>query len=296
LAAILFPVFAQAKAAAKQTQNISNLKNTSLAVIMYTGDYDDTYPLAQRYEPSNAAFFGIEPWVVSVQPYIKNYGVFVHPLGPALPSDPALAAWHQGLYYGMLSRAATNGATNYQADTSVGSFARRVCNSKTTKYDGLLGQGCDPVAGCGFYAGTAGTTVPSLSTTAVNNPADVLLMAEAAQWDMWAGIGVANPFTYGVYWTPANLYAANGYSYSMAGPDARRNPKPQFDPAGISTAKCTPADLCDGYLNFGIVNGTTTFAATDGHAKASDYRGGIMAQADVGADHIIKAFWPAGGY
>lgn len=42
LAAILFPVFAQAKLAAKKTSDLSNLKQLSLAVIMYTNDYDDT--------------------------------------------------------------------------------------------------------------------------------------------------------------------------------------------------------------------------------------------------------------
>ena len=42
LAAILFPVFAQAKAAAKKTQSLSNLKQIGLAWLMYNGDYDET--------------------------------------------------------------------------------------------------------------------------------------------------------------------------------------------------------------------------------------------------------------
>jgi prepilin-type N-terminal cleavage/methylation domain-containing protein/prepilin-type processing-associated H-X9-DG protein len=41
LAAILFPVFASAKIAAKQTQSVSNLKQIDLAWIMYSGDSDD---------------------------------------------------------------------------------------------------------------------------------------------------------------------------------------------------------------------------------------------------------------
>ncbi|MFM9872097.1 MAG: type II secretion system protein [Fimbriimonadaceae bacterium] len=41
LAAILFPVFAQAKDAAKKTQDLSNIKQISLAVNLYAGDYDD---------------------------------------------------------------------------------------------------------------------------------------------------------------------------------------------------------------------------------------------------------------
>jgi prepilin-type N-terminal cleavage/methylation domain-containing protein/prepilin-type processing-associated H-X9-DG protein len=42
LAAILFPVFAQAKAAAKKTASLSNLKQIGLAWQMYGNDYDDT--------------------------------------------------------------------------------------------------------------------------------------------------------------------------------------------------------------------------------------------------------------
>ncbi len=44
LAAILFPVFAQAKAAAKMTVCLSNLKQIGLALDLYANDYDDDYP------------------------------------------------------------------------------------------------------------------------------------------------------------------------------------------------------------------------------------------------------------
>ena len=44
LAAILFPVFAQAKLAAKKTSSISNSKQMNLGIFMYSGDNDDLYP------------------------------------------------------------------------------------------------------------------------------------------------------------------------------------------------------------------------------------------------------------
>jgi hypothetical protein len=47
LAAILFPVFAQAREKAKQTSCLSNCKQMGLAVMMYAQDYDETYPLLQ---------------------------------------------------------------------------------------------------------------------------------------------------------------------------------------------------------------------------------------------------------
>src|SRR5688572_26449263 len=44
LAAILFPVFAQAKLAAKKTTTLSNIKQVGTATLIYAGDYDDVYP------------------------------------------------------------------------------------------------------------------------------------------------------------------------------------------------------------------------------------------------------------
>ena len=42
LAAILFPVFAQARAAARQASCLSNVKQVALASMMYAQDYDET--------------------------------------------------------------------------------------------------------------------------------------------------------------------------------------------------------------------------------------------------------------
>ena len=47
LAAILFPVFAQAKLAAKKTMCLSNWKQIDTAMIMYSGDYDGLYARTQ---------------------------------------------------------------------------------------------------------------------------------------------------------------------------------------------------------------------------------------------------------
>jgi len=44
LAAVLFPVFVQAKAKARQVSCLSNLKQLGLAMLMYVQDYDDTFP------------------------------------------------------------------------------------------------------------------------------------------------------------------------------------------------------------------------------------------------------------
>jgi len=94
LAAILFPVFAQAKAAAKATACLSNGNQLGLASNMYANDYDDLL-YAHRYATGtdsnpflatpagNAAISGLARnrtfWISLIGPYDKNNQVFVCP-------------------------------------------------------------------------------------------------------------------------------------------------------------------------------------------------------------------------
>lgn len=294
LAAILFPVFAQAKLAAKQTVNLSNHKQLGLATIMYTNDYDDYFPLCQTTDAADSAFFGLDPWQVLAQPYVKNWGLFQHPLGPAIPSSPAaIVAWRQCQFYGAMAKAENlTAGTYYTATSGVGSFSRRVCGGQSCSYEGLFGTGCDTTLGCPFYPGGK-ASVPSYATTAVGNPSSNVMVAEGAMWDLWSQIdGVSNPCTYGVYWSPAQYDVLGAESYSMACPGARHSPKAQA-PDGA----CTPANLCDGVTNFGIQNGISTGVYVDGHAKAVDYRGGLMKNATLASGQVVlTGMWPAGGF
>src|SRR5947209_6443182 len=83
LAAILFPVFAQAKAAAKKTVCLSNTKQMGTALHLYLADSEDVFPPAYYYRNPNASgsldATGIEQWSGFMQPYIKNWGMFVCP-------------------------------------------------------------------------------------------------------------------------------------------------------------------------------------------------------------------------
>jgi prepilin-type N-terminal cleavage/methylation domain-containing protein/prepilin-type processing-associated H-X9-DG protein len=72
LAAILFPVFAQAREKARQTSCLSNLKQIGLGAMMYTQDYDEVLP-------SSFANGVVGEFVGVLQPYVKNYGIFFCP-------------------------------------------------------------------------------------------------------------------------------------------------------------------------------------------------------------------------
>ncbi|MBS1708241.1 MAG: prepilin-type N-terminal cleavage/methylation domain-containing protein [Armatimonadetes bacterium] len=62
LAAILFPVFAQAKAAAKKTSCLSNVKQMATATQLYLGDFDDSYPINSYSYPSGFTYSNTAYW------------------------------------------------------------------------------------------------------------------------------------------------------------------------------------------------------------------------------------------
>lgn len=67
LAAILFPIFAQAREQARKTVCLSNLKQLALGTLMYVQDYDEAFP--PRF---GGASGGNAPWAATIQPYVKN--------------------------------------------------------------------------------------------------------------------------------------------------------------------------------------------------------------------------------
>ena len=68
LAAILFPVFAQARAKARQGVCLSNLKQLGVASMMYIQDYDETFPPTDYDTPAGVRI----GWQALVDPYIKS--------------------------------------------------------------------------------------------------------------------------------------------------------------------------------------------------------------------------------
>lgn len=92
LAAILFPVFAQAKEKSRQTSCLSNLKQLGTAMAMYREDYDGVN-LACYYNSNGFRY----RWQEAIEPYTRNREILRCPSG--LPTaDP-----YTGMYlsYGM---------------------------------------------------------------------------------------------------------------------------------------------------------------------------------------------------
>src|SRR5689334_25380125 len=71
LAAILFPVFAQAREMARKTVCVSNQKQIGAALMMYVADNDEVYPYAQYLTPT-ASGLDQHYWHDVIQPYVKS--------------------------------------------------------------------------------------------------------------------------------------------------------------------------------------------------------------------------------
>jgi prepilin-type N-terminal cleavage/methylation domain-containing protein/prepilin-type processing-associated H-X9-DG protein len=100
LAAILFPVFAQAREKARQAACMSNMKQFATGIMMYTQDYDELFPITLPHNgvvnsgigilytvpeavlaPAPASPLTRSSWGIAIQPYLKNYNIYACPSG-----------------------------------------------------------------------------------------------------------------------------------------------------------------------------------------------------------------------
>ncbi|MEA3402959.1 MAG: DUF1559 domain-containing protein [Armatimonadota bacterium] len=94
LAAILFPVFAKARAKARQTACLSNLKQIGMAVLMYAQDYDGTFtPSDQHCDPPNYV------WSQLIEPYVKNEEIFICPSFGGVHTSTCGASYRKPSHY-----------------------------------------------------------------------------------------------------------------------------------------------------------------------------------------------------
>jgi prepilin-type N-terminal cleavage/methylation domain-containing protein len=87
LAAILFPVFAQAREQAQMSTCLSNFKQIGLGVSMYLQDWDETYPMNRisEFKGGSGECTGkgkFVSWKHETEPYVKSTAVFKCPSNP----------------------------------------------------------------------------------------------------------------------------------------------------------------------------------------------------------------------
>jgi prepilin-type N-terminal cleavage/methylation domain-containing protein len=75
LAAILFPVFAQARAQARKATALSNMRQILTGVMLYLNDYDETFPRTMETEssgfPQTVSWWAVHNYQEAINPYIR---------------------------------------------------------------------------------------------------------------------------------------------------------------------------------------------------------------------------------
>ena len=139
LAAILFPVFAQARDSARQTTCLNNCKQLGTALQMYAQDYDEGFPSWPFGKLLSSPIFkdwNYSTWVPAMMPYVKNTGVFACPNGPTTGTgwpnqaitgpkgnqmvvNLAISEYIENSEHGFSTLAALSGAKNGPAEVTV---------------------------------------------------------------------------------------------------------------------------------------------------------------------------------
>jgi prepilin-type N-terminal cleavage/methylation domain-containing protein len=170
LAAILFPVFAQAKEAAKRTNCLNNLKQIGTGMMLYMGDSDGVYPCwATTSPPVNGGTSNEIPPDLQLMPYMKNDQVW------KCPSDN-------------LSRTDKNSYRFWDGNYKVKGLLRSYAYVGTINT--VQGRGLDPNTGV-FYYDSSLRDVVGRQEGAIDLPADTVAWIE--QWpdglrDQWMGV------------------------------------------------------------------------------------------------------------
>jgi len=180
LAAILFPVFAQAKAAAKKTTSLSNSKQQMLANLMYANDNDDQFICEWPYNNFNgqttpSAFDADHTFHPYVNAYAKSLALWEAPGSAAVKSNPI---YHTG--------ASTQ--VGYNDSALTGGFSMSYMMNETGWSDGVNYDHLNQFSGSGLKS----TTFPS--------PAGEILMFEAEGSKFWMGGG----YQVGLSWNGGN--------------------------------------------------------------------------------------------
>lgn len=161
LAAILFPVFAQAREKARQASCQSNQKQLSTSILMYVQDYDETYPNGLQQD------WWMNTWVRTTQPYVKNFQVF------RCPSDSIPVKTDFNPWGGIRVSYASNGYMNW--------------DGSNWSVMGVMGMSQS-------WMGTVAQTI-----AAVNRPAETVLLSEKHTGGNISDFAIGCVFT-GVNW------------------------------------------------------------------------------------------------
>jgi len=267
LAAILFPVFAQAKLAAKKTAALSGVKQLGLAVIMYEGDYDSQFPLAFQGTAgwTGHSWTGVDLWEQRAQPYTKSIGVFEASADAFAGQTASVGSW-------------AGVGVSFAANSYYGNWCCSPTWSSGFQLRGPMGVGDNQYA-AGSDEGYGWLDGSSLTESQITQGAATILLAEKhgddiAKWNLQYGSSSGNTFNSGGNWS---AFAMGGV---LGGPNTDVTNGvggwgPEAIPNGQSTYYKTTGNGNPLQFEYGVNGavsatyaGLATFVFIDGHAKA----------------------------
>jgi prepilin-type N-terminal cleavage/methylation domain-containing protein len=252
LAAILFPVFAQAKLAAKKAVSISNQKQLGIGMLLYTNDYDDMYPRNDgcTLNDSEVTSFNGQPAGTDPTPWCNGKG----PAGDGVggyafrDNDYSWSKWIQPyikstqLIYHPVITPTSAGLTDGEVD---GGYALNTALTGAANTWGYLPVQSHP------YQYQYRAPFLGGSTTSVPGPADAWLIMEQIQ------LSVVGAYDYGsnASGTSETLYPLavkehwEGYFYTNGTSDPNHDCKATstLDPVAAPFQESVPLSYCDGH-------------------------------------------------
>ncbi|MBI5707856.1 MAG: prepilin-type N-terminal cleavage/methylation domain-containing protein [Armatimonadetes bacterium] len=271
LAAILFPVFAQAKDAAKKAACISNTKQVGLAAIMYAGDYDDTLP---RHDNNGSCLYTGQAAGGGICDY-PDWGDFRFPVvgntstaGRGVMYFGAIEPYHKNTQISICPKLGNTDWATVFSPAGSGSLgitpptAGYVTVDEPYYYN-TMGQMAINLLVIDYGPTASSTnnrpTAPKGNLTLVARPADVIMLVAESSWD-WH-YGVSTNLGNGSVW-PSWPLNSNCYSYTVEG-------WTRYPHNGKSGAY--PEYSVDRATNNPNMQGMAVFAMCDGHAKAMKF-------------------------
>lgn len=270
LAAILFPVFAQAKEAAKKTTCVSDTKQTALAAIMYAGDFDDTLP---RHDNNGSGVYG------EVGATTPDWGNFTPPNG-----DTSNAGYDKGrsvMYWGAIEPYHKSGGIAICPSMGKTSWAAVMANagalgvtgvpynaSREDYYNNVLGQMAlnmllidygDPyVGGTGWINNRPGA--PKGRLGAVQRPAETIMTAAESTWgwDIQLDYNLGNGAVWPSWGANSNCQSATAEGWTRY---VHNGKKGHYAGAHYPNGPTQNPNL----------QGLAVFSFVDGHCKAMRY-------------------------
>ena len=262
LAAILFPVFAQAKLAAKATADISNAKQINTAMMLYTNDNNDMYCFATPDNWSGAPSWGSPSlgWTLTLQPYSKSLALFRSPLDTA--TQVQYPSWEGvAVSYGLNAFTAPNAAAaaNFIGVPPDSWQGRCEAPSFTNHQDCTLRGVSAPFAQVYGQNGGGQLNVAALTVTQVTNPGDSIVLATKYNSDAlkWGGTN-ATQFQCGGYFEGVPTTDGSNSNINDCGGNEIPN---GLIPATVAAPMGRTGAVAQ------VKNGGSNFSFCDGHSK-----------------------------